>query len=115
MRLGLKFHPDHQRLVWITLIVFGVITALSLLLFFFGPPFLPLWYSLAVVEEQLASREWVFSLPLLAFFILLVSLWFGRHTALDHERYVAAISLWSGISLLALLLLALLRIIKVTL
>lgn len=115
MRFLLRFHSGHNQLVVITLSLSIVISLISIALFFFGPPQIPLWYTLTLPQEQLASREWSLAVAGLAWLIALSSLWFGRQTKLEHERYVAGLSLWSGISLLGLLFVALARILKVIL
>lgn len=115
MRWLPKFHQQNIRLVLFILGLSGAIWLGGLVVAFFGPPFVPLWYSLTVSEEQLAPRLWTLAIPGLSGAIALVSLWFGRHTALEHESYVATISLWSGAGLLSFLLLAFLRIIWVVL
>lgn len=115
MRLFPKFHPQHTSLVLAILALLAILTVMGVIIALFGPPFLPLWYSLTVSEEQLAPRLWVLSIPGLALAIAAGSLWFGRHTQLEHEAYVASISLWSGGALLFFLGLAFLRIIWVVL
>ncbi len=109
------YHPGQQWLVSTILVLTGSISLLAILLFIWGPPLLPLWYSLTVSEEQLVPKIWVISVPALALAITAATLWFGRHTALDHEKYVAALSLGSGLALLTMLLIAFLRIAKVVL
>ena len=112
---GAFFHSYHSRLITALLSILALIFLFSSVLAFFGPPVLPLWYSITLSEEQLAPRIFAFSIPVLASGITVFSLWFGRKTHLEHEHYLATISLWSGACLLTLLLIAVLRIVKVVL
>lgn len=107
------YHEHHSRLVVILVVLWFVITGLAFLLYFFGPPFLPLWYTLVEPAEQLAPNLFILTIPLLALAILVVSMWYGRRSDLDHEDFLAANALWSGSALLVLLLIALIRIIKI--
>ncbi len=115
MSLLPKFHSQNQLQVWLALGLTALLIAIGGMIAFFGPPTLPLWYSLTVSEEQLAPRWWILVIPGLAVLITAISLWFGRHTDLEHESYVAAISIWSGLILLSLLSLATFRILWVVL
>ncbi|MCD8484967.1 hypothetical protein LRY65_04115 [Candidatus Woesebacteria bacterium] len=109
----LSFHEHHSKLVLVLLAQMGIIAVFTALLYAFGPQYIPLWYSLVESTEQLASREFVAVIPALALAIVVVTLWYGRRTKLEHEEYLAAISLWSGNLLLGFLIIALLRIMKV--
>ncbi len=111
----LSFHDHHQKLVIVLLVQLGVVALFSGLLYLFGPEYIPLWYSLVESSEQLAPRIAIGVMPGLALGIVILALWYGRRTKLEHEEYLASISLWSGNILLAFLLLALLRIMKVVL
>lgn len=115
MRSPLSFHRHHSRIVVVLLGQTAVIGILSVLLYLFGPNYVPLWYSLVEPGEQLAPRLHVLAIPALAGVIMLLTLWYGRRTQLDHEEYLASISLWVGNILLFLLEIALLRIMKVIL
>ncbi len=115
MRTLISFHRHHTRIVAVLLGQAAVIGILSSLLYLFGPNYLPLWYSLVEPSEQLAPRISIFAIPAVAGAITLLTLWYGRRTQLDHEEYLASISLWGGNILLFLLEIALLRIMKVVL
>lgn len=115
MRLAYPFHKHHTKLLW-TLIALWVATLVTTaLLWFFGPPYLPLWMSLVEPAEQLAPKIFIFVVPITTSILTLLTLFFSRKSALDHEEYLATLSLWSGIILLILFLLAVLRIMKVVL
>jgi len=111
----IAFHEHHNKLVFGLLFQFLVLAILSGLLYFFGPQYIPMWYSLVEPTEQLAQREFIAVIPGLAAAITLISLWYGRRTKLEHEEYLAGIALWSGNILLGFLGIALLRIMKVIL
>lgn len=115
MRLAYPFHKHHSRLLWI-LTGLWVVTGLSAtLLWIFGPPYIPLWLSLVEPAEQLAPKIFIFIIPIITSFLFFLTLFFSRKSALDHEEYLATLSLWSGIILHALFLLSILRIMKVLL
>lgn len=115
-RLSLpRYDATHLRLLMITLGIWMVTAVVSGLLFWFGPPHLPLWSSLTQPDEQLAPSWGIVSIPLLSTFFLIVGLWYGRKTDLDHENYLAGLNWWAICLLQGLLLLALLRIAKVVL
>lgn len=109
------YHEHHNRVLFSLITLWIILLLFASLLYLFGPPLLPLWYSLVVPEEQLAIREYVFIFPGVGASIVLLSLWFGRKSDLEHEEYLATLSLWGGCVLLFLLLVSLLRIIKVVL
>lgn len=115
MRVSSPFHAHHFRLVLTNLGLAGSIGLCTAVLWFWGPPVLPLWYSLVTPAEQLAPHIMLLSLPALSGGLLLTTFWFGRKSSLEHEQYLATIGWWSGIALQAFLLLALLRIMKIIL
>lgn len=88
---------------------------MSSLFYLYGPPFFPVWYSRTVEAEQLAPKVFIWVFPSVATVILILSLFFGRKTDLEHERYLAKLSLWSGLILFLFLLVAQLRILKIIL
>jgi hypothetical protein len=71
--------------------------------------------SLVEPAEQLAPKIFIFVIPATTSILYLLTLFFSRRSALEHEEYLATLSLWSGIILLSLFLLVALRIIKVVL
>lgn len=115
MKIKFKLHQDDRRLVFVFFAVWVLILTLTALMYIFGPPYLPLWYSLTVPQEQLASKAFVWIFPGLSTLIMLIGLWSGRRTDLEHERYLARLSLICGLVLMFLLLLAQLRILKIVL
>lgn len=115
MRLASPFHPHHIRLILISGALCGIIGFFSAALWVWGPPQLPLWYSLVTPAEQLAPKHFLAALPGLSAVTLLITLWFGRKTQLEHEQYLALLSLWTGIFLQAFLLIGLVRIMKIVL
>lgn len=115
MRLAYPFHKHHSQLLW-TLTGLWIATGVSsLLLWIFGPPYIPLWLSLVEPAEQLAPKVLIFIIPIISSILFFLTLLFSRKSALDHEEYLATLSLWSGIILLTLFLVAVLRIMKVLL
>lgn len=92
-----------------------LILLLSSLFFLYGPPFVPLWYSQPVAAEQIAPKVFIWVFPVLASVVLVLSLFFGRKTELEHDRYLARLSLWSGLVLFLFLLIAQIRILKIIL
>lgn len=115
MRLAYPFHKHHTRLLWTLTGLWIAGGLISALLWFFGPPYLPLWMSLVEPGEQLAPKMFVAVIPASTTLLYFLTLFFSRRSALDHEEYLATLSLWSGIILLTLFLLAVLRIAKVVL
>lgn len=115
MRLAYPFHKHHTRLLWSLTGLWLATGIFSLLLWVFGPPYLPLWMSLVEPAEQLAPKIFIFVVPVTTSILYFLTLFFSRRSALDHEEYLATLSLWSGIILLSLFLLAILRITKVLL
>lgn len=60
-----------------SLLLIGLVVALtagSLALFFFGPPQIPLWYSLSVADQQLTTKTVVFLFPISTAAVGLVSM-----------------------------------------
>jgi hypothetical protein len=115
MRLAYPFHKHHTQLLW-TLTGLWIATGItSLLLWIFGPPYIPLWMSVVEPAEQLAPKVAIFIIPIVASFLFFLTLFFARKSALEHEEYLATLSLWSGIILHGLFLLSVLRIMKVLL
>lgn len=110
-----SFYGHHAR--WFALLwgMWVLLTALSAGLYFFGPPLVPLWYSLVVPSEQLAPSLWLASFPALSGSIALIATWHSRRTALEHSEFLARVSIWGGIMILGFLLVALIRIMKVIL
>ena len=115
MRWRYSIHHQDQKLVFLFFALWVATLLLSALVFMFGPPLIPLWYSLPLLREQLASSEYVWVFPAVSATITLVSLWQGRRSDLEHERYLARLSLISGLALMVILLIAQLRIIKIIL
>lgn len=115
MRIPYSIHTSDRKLVIVYFLIWVAVLLMSSLFFLFGPPFLPLWYSQTVEAEQLAPKLFIWVFPGVASVILILSLFFGRKTDLEHERYLARLSLWSGLVLLGFLVLAQLRILKIIL
>ncbi len=115
MRIASPFHPHHARLLWVLTALWGAVGVFSLSLWFFGPPFLPLWLSLVEPSEQLAPKIAIWVFPAITTPLYFLTLWFSRKNSLEHEEYLATLSLWSGIILLSLFLFAIIRIMKVIL
>lgn len=115
MRIRYSIHPDDHRIIFIFFTIWVVSLLLSALLFIFGPPLIPLWYSLTLPVEQLAPKIAAWTFPGLGAVITILSLWQARRTDFDHNRYLARLSLISGLVLLIFLLIAQLRIIKIIL
>lgn len=111
MARGFSFHPADTRLVTSVVFLWLGVSTLSGLLAVFGPPLLPLWYSLPIAADQLAPREYALSLAGVSTAILLFALLCGRKTTLEHESYLAHLGLWTGVLLLGILGIATLRII----
>lgn len=114
-RFRYSIHHEDQRLVFLFFALWVISLLLSALFFLFGPSYLPLWYSLPLPAEQLAPKIYVWVFPGLSAVITLLSLWQGRRTDLDHERYLARLSLLSGLALMVCLLIAQIRIMKIIL
>lgn len=114
-RLLPSFYSHHTR--WFLLLwgLWGTLTTLSAGLYSFGPPLVPLWYSLVVPAEQLAPSIWLGTLPALGLGIAIITTWHSRRTSLEHSEFLSRVSLWSGIILLGFLLVALARVMKVIL
>lgn len=115
MRWRYSIHHQDQKLVFLFFALWTTTLLLSALVFLFGPPLVPLWYSLPLAREQLAASEYVWVFPGLSAVITLMSLWQGRKSDLEHERYLARLSLISGLALMVFLLLAQIRILKIIL
>jgi hypothetical protein len=87
------------------------IAASVYLYFFVLPPQIPMFYSLARPQDQLADKIWIFVFPALAVFMGLVQIPFMRvHQAEEHQTTVRVFSLGS-IFLLVLLAIVFTRII----
>ena len=114
-RFHFSIHHQDQRLVFLFFAIWVISLLVSALLYLFGPPFIPLWYSLPLPAEQLAPKIFVWVFPGLSAVAMILSLWQGRRADLEHERYLARLSLLSGLVLLIFLLIAQLRITKIIL
>jgi hypothetical protein len=114
-RFRFAIHSEDRKLVIIFFLLWVVVLLMSSLFFLYGPPFFPVWYSRTVEAEQLAPKVFIWVFPSVATVILVLSLLFGRKTDLEQERYLAKLSLWSGLILFAFLLIAQLRILKIIL
>ena len=110
-----SIHHEDQRLVFMFFALWVVSLLLSALFYLYGPPFVPLWYSLTVTTEQLAPKAYIWVFPAISAVVTVLSLWQGRRSQLEHERYLARLSLLSGLVLMVLLLIAQLRILKIIL
>lgn len=115
MKWKFSIHQQDRRLVFIFFVLWVVSLLLSSLFYLYGPPFIPLWYSLAVETDQIAPKIFIWVFPVISALILIVSLWNGRCTTMEHERYIARLSLLSGLVLMALLLISQFRILKIVL
>lgn len=115
MRWHYSLHQHDRRITFMFFVLWVMTLLLSSLFYIYGPLYLPLWYSLTIASDQLAPRYYIWVFPLINTIILMFSLWYGRHTDLDHERYIARLSLLTGLVLMILLLIAQLRIIKIIL
>jgi hypothetical protein len=115
MRWRYSIHQEDQRIIFLFFVLWVTSLLISGLFFIFGPPFIPLWYTVPLAAEQLADRMFIWVFPALSFVILILSLWQGRRTNMEHERYLARLSLISGLILMVFLLVAELRILKIIL
>lgn len=110
-----QYHAHHQQFLSLVVILWGLTLIITALLYWLGPPLLPLWYSLVIPEEQLAAHEWVWSIEVMSTALLLFAFWFGRRTSLEHDDYLTLLTMGSALALQSLLLVALLRIVGVVL
>lgn len=115
MRWRFKLHQADHRLVFLFFLLWVFALVLSALFYLYGPPVIPLWYSLNILEQRLAPSYYIWVFPAMSTVILLISLFNGRRTNLEHERYLARLSLLTGLALQFLILIAQLRIIKIIL
>jgi hypothetical protein len=90
------------------------ITLITLILIFTLPPVIPLWYSLATLNQQLAPREWLLVLPALSFAITFMH-WLMLEWYKDYTLLVNKLLIWMGVWLQGMLALALIRILFLTL
>jgi hypothetical protein len=111
MRFPLHWNKRHWWLIALLLGLSGTITALVGALFLWGPPMMPLWYSLIVAADELATKQWLWVPIAVTWGMSLLTLWFSRSTALEHEDYIAVLSLYSGVVSQLLLLLAIGRLV----
>lgn len=110
-----SLHEEDRRLAFLFFVGWVLSLLMSALFYLYGPLYAPLWYSLTVKSDQIATREWMWVFPGISTLILFVSLWTGRRSNLEHERFLARFSLLAGLALMVLLLIAQLRIIKIVL
>ncbi len=115
MRWHYSIHQQDQKLVFLFFALWTTTLLLSALAYMFGPPLVPLWYSLPLEPEQLSPSEYIWVFPALSATVMILSLWQGRRSDLEHERYVARLSFISGLALMVFLLIAQLRILKIIL
>ncbi len=87
--------------------------AVSAVGFFFGPNQIPLWYSLPVSEQQLDQKAFLFVFPVAVIFIALLHVFFIRLTK-KMDATFGRIILWSSLVPLAILVVALIHIVVIT-
>lgn len=114
-RLVPTFYAHLTRWLILNWILWLTIASLAAGMILFGPPLVPLWYSLVVPAEQVSESLWLLVIPATATLIALITTWQSRKTKLEHNEFLARISIWSGILIQTGLLVALARIAKVTL
>lgn len=115
MRSPVRFHAHHAPLIIVVTVLWGVVLGMCGIFLALQIPQLPLWYSLVEPAEQLAELPWLAAPALLATGILFTSLLYARRTDIEHEEYLAKLSLWGGVVLLSFLVLSLLRLTKILL
>ncbi|MBP7768565.1 hypothetical protein KA082_01895 [Candidatus Woesebacteria bacterium] len=94
--------------------VTGFITVLCTIFYFFTQPVIPLFYSLARNDQALTTKEWIFLFPIISLVITLL------HSLLlsffkDLDALVLRLFAWMTVVMQFFLILALVRIIVITL
>lgn len=67
-RVSSRFPKGVQTPMGITILIMLVTCLASVIGYFFLPPEIPLWYSLALSDQHLATKELIFVLPAIAIF-----------------------------------------------
>ena len=100
---------NNQPTILISIILSSFLLALSVVGYFFVfPQEIPLFYSLAQSQEWLAQKEWIFSLPALAF--ILTGIEFIALKRFREDLEIGQTIGWCVVVLCALLSIAFLRI-----
>jgi hypothetical protein len=115
MRWQYSIHSQNKKFLFIFFALLTVSLLLSAILYLFGPPLIPLWYSLPSPAEQLAPKVYFWVFPILSVLVAILAIWQGRKSNLEHSFYLSRLAFVSGLVLLALLLIAQVRIMKVIL
>lgn len=107
--------PDGVHTPFVLVLITTIIACVSSVLgYFFLPPEIPLFYSLALSSQHLASKEFIFILPSLAIFIAVIN----STIIMRLQKYdVLLIRLFAWITVVCLLLIlfALIRILTIVL
>lgn len=75
-------------------------------------PIVPLWYSLTQLEDQLAPKVWLFTLPLVAMGVTIGHVFLLRYL-LKNDEIVMQLFAWLTVVITILLLLSLVRIVVI--
>lgn len=97
----------------ISVVATGIITIITTIYYFFAPPVLPVFYSLARSEQSLAQKEWIFLFPVVG---LLMSLLHSLLISICKEVDILILRLfaWTTVIMQFFLLLSLIRTIVIT-
>jgi hypothetical protein len=75
-------------------------------------PIIPIWYSLTQLEDQLANKMWLFTLPVVALSLTIVHIFILRYV-LKNEETVMQLFAWMTVIMTGLLMLCLIRIVLI--
>lgn len=111
--LTLKLSHDVKRSVLTSVVLTLLLSALCSVYFVFAQPLLPIFYSLALPQQQLVPKVWLFMIPSISVGITLI------HTSIlsalsGYDRTIQRLFVWVTVVLQVLLILSVVRIILIT-
>lgn len=110
---NLHLTHDIKQYTLVSLAITLICSVISSVFFVFAQPLLPVFYSLALPEQQLVPKLWIFIIPAISLCVTLIHVLILR-TLSNYDRTIQRLFVWITAVLQVLLLLSVLRIIYIT-